>query len=89
MLPGIYDTQCGFKLFSKKAAQEIFSRTTVSGWGIDLEVLALARHLNFKIKELPVTWESQDESTLKSHAFFYTLKELFQIRKNIKNNIYE
>jgi len=88
LLPGIYDTQCGFKLFSKKASRKIFANTTINGWGIDLEILALAKHFSFKIKEFPVIWEAQDESTVRSHAFVHTLYELFRIRRNIKNKIY-
>jgi dolichyl-phosphate beta-glucosyltransferase len=88
LLPNIYDTQCGFKLFSQKASKRIFVNTTINGWGIDLEILALAKYFGFKIKEAPVVWEAQDESTVRSHAFFYTLKELFKIRKNIKNKFY-
>ncbi|MEI7810088.1 MAG: dolichyl-phosphate beta-glucosyltransferase [bacterium] len=89
LLPGIYDTQCGFKMFSQKASKEVFSRTTVNGWGADLEMLAIARVLGFSIKESPVTWESQDESTVRSHAFFHTLVELFKIRKNVRHNVYK
>jgi dolichyl-phosphate beta-glucosyltransferase len=88
LLPGIYDTQCGFKLFSKRAVDVIFPKTTIYGWGLDLEILALAKYFNFKIKELGVVWEAQDSSTLRSNAFINTLKELFKIRKNIKNRIY-
>lgn len=89
LLPGIYDTQCGFKMFSQKASINIFSKTTVNGWGADLEMLAIARNLNFKIKEAPIKWESQDESTVRSHAFINTLKELFVIRKNINACLYK
>ena len=49
LLPGIKDTQCGFKVFSSEAADEIFSRVTITGWGFDLEVLALARKFHYKI----------------------------------------
>ncbi len=89
LLPGIYDTQCGFKMFSKRAVQTIFRKTTVLGWGIDLEILAIARYFSFSVKELPVVWEAQDDSTVRSHAFFYTLKELFKIRKNIRDKYYD
>lgn len=89
LLPGIYDTQCGFKIFSRRASSTIFSKTTVNGWGADLEMLAIARNFNFKIKEAPVKWEAQNESTVRSHAFVYTLKELFVIRKNINANLYK
>jgi dolichyl-phosphate beta-glucosyltransferase len=89
LLPGIYDTQCGFKMFSKKASNIIFSKTTVNGWGSDLEMLAIARIYKFEIKEAPVRWEAQDESTVRSHAFFHTLKELFKIRRNVSSNLYK
>jgi len=88
LIPGIYDTQCGFKMFSKKASKDIFERTIVSGWGADLEMLTIAKIFNYKIKEAPVYWEAQDKSTLNSNAFLYTLKELFTIRKNLYSGIY-
>jgi dolichyl-phosphate beta-glucosyltransferase len=66
-LPGIQDSQCGFKLFKKKAAKDIFSRLQIYGsdskqikgayfgaW--DVEVLYLARKLGYTIKQVPVTW---------------------------------
>lgn len=56
LLPGLKDTQCGFKIFEAKAAEEIFSRQTILGWGFDLEVLAIARRLHYQI----VTIEAPD-----------------------------
>jgi dolichyl-phosphate beta-glucosyltransferase len=53
---GIQDTQCGFKIFSKDAAQKIFSKQRLNGFGFDVEVLYLARKYGYKIKEVPVTW---------------------------------
>jgi dolichyl-phosphate beta-glucosyltransferase len=50
LLPGISDTQCGFKAFRADAADEIFSRLTIGGWGFDLEALALARKLGYRIR---------------------------------------
>lgn len=49
LLPGIRDTQCGFKVFEAAAAEEIFSRQTILGWGFDLEILAIARKLGYDI----------------------------------------
>ena len=89
LLPSIYDTQCGFKMFSGKASKVIFSKTTVNGWGADLEMLAIARIFKFKIKEAPVKWEAQDESTVRSHAFIQTLKELLIIKKKVCINFYK
>jgi len=50
------DTQCGFKLFSGKAAKEVFSRQQIEGFGFDAEVLFIARRLGFKTIEVPVRW---------------------------------
>jgi len=89
LLPGIWDTQCGFKVFSNDASKIIFSKITINGWGADLEMLAIAKTYNLKIKEAPVKWESQDDSTVSSNAFLNTLKELFIIRKNINVGLYK
>lgn len=49
LLPGISDSQCGFKLFTARAAEEIFVRQTIDGWGFDMEVLAIARTLGYRV----------------------------------------
>jgi len=50
------DTQCGFKAFRRHAAREIFSRVEQEGFGFDVEAMALAQVLGFRIMELPVEW---------------------------------
>lgn len=50
------DTQCGFKLFSGRAAREVFPRQRIERWGFDAEVLFIARKLGFKTVEVPVRW---------------------------------
>jgi len=66
-LSGIEDSQCGFKMFTRKAANNIFRRLKVYGeaapeikhaymGAFDVEVLYLARKMGYKIKEVPVTW---------------------------------
>ncbi len=62
LLPGIQDSQCGFKLFTKKTARDIFSRCTLNGFGFDVEALYVARTLGYRIKEVPVTWKDSKES---------------------------
>ena len=54
------DTQCGFKAFTRQAAQEIFPRQRIERWGFDPELLYLARKLGFKVKEIPVIWSNSD-----------------------------
>jgi dolichyl-phosphate beta-glucosyltransferase len=56
ILPGVADTQCGFKLFSAQAAEAIFSRQTSDGFSFDVEILYLARRLGFAIREVPINW---------------------------------
>ena len=50
------DTQCGFKLFERGAAQEIFRRQRIERWGFDAELLFIARRLGYKTVEVPVRW---------------------------------
>jgi len=59
------DTQCGFKLFSRRAAQNIFSRLKTYGWGFDVEALLLAERLGYKVKEVPVAWRDAEGSHLR------------------------
>lgn len=82
-VPGIADTQLGFKVFTKRAAKEIFSRITVFGWGFDMEVLTIALKRNFKIKELPVLWREQGGSHVPLSAYVRSLWDLFKIKLNV------
>jgi len=50
------DTQCGFKAFSRRAAQAIFSQQKIERWGFDPELLYLAKKYGFKVVEVPVAW---------------------------------
>ena len=59
---GIQDTQCGFKLFTRKSAREIFSRCEMDGFSYDFEALMIARDLNFPIHEVPIRWAHQEGS---------------------------
>ena len=61
-LPGIHDSQCGFKLFRRAAAERVFARATLDGFGFDVEVLAIARRLGYRIAEVPVRWKNDDDS---------------------------
>jgi len=49
-------TQCGFKLFSRRAAGEVFRRQRIDGFGFDVEALFIARRLGFRTIEVPVRW---------------------------------
>ena len=62
-----YDTQCGFKAFTREAAQAVFPKQRVHRWAFDVELIFLARKLGFKITEVPVRWGHDDRS--KMHPF--------------------
>lgn len=80
IIPGIWDTQCGFKAFTDEAAEKIFNISTISGWGFDVEILALAARMGYKIGEIPVHWVNDDRSHIKFSAGLQFLKETLTIR---------
>lgn len=65
LLGDIEDTQCGFKAFSREAAQAIFSRQQLEGWAFDAEILYLAQRLGFTIAQVPIVWEHVGGSSFK------------------------
>ena len=62
VLPGISDTQCGFKLFSAAAADELFPRVTVGGFAFDVELLVMARRAGYEIREVGIEWRGRTGS---------------------------
>ncbi|PSH03875.1 MAG: glycosyl transferase [Acidobacteria bacterium] len=58
------DTQCGFKAFSRRAAEIIFTRQQIEGWGFDPELLFIARKFGLKLTEVPVEWANDDRSKI-------------------------
>lgn len=64
LLPGIKDTQCGFKLFKQKDVKGIFSKQTINGFGFDIEILTIAKGQGKKIVEVPVTWKNDGDTHL-------------------------
>jgi glycosyltransferase involved in cell wall biosynthesis len=55
-VPGLQDTQCGFKCFRADAAEELFRLQVLNGWTFDVEVLFLARRRGYRIVEIPIPW---------------------------------
>lgn len=81
---GIRDTQCGFKLFQTKAAREIFTRTTLNNFSFDIELLAIAKKLGFKIREIGINWYDNPHSTVSPiKDGWQMIKDAWHIRKNI------
>jgi glycosyltransferase involved in cell wall biosynthesis len=77
------DTQCGFKLFEREAAREIFRRQRIDRWGFDAEVLFIARRLGYHTVEVPVRW-SHSEGTKVSMGrdSLNMFVDLLRIRRN-------
>jgi dolichyl-phosphate beta-glucosyltransferase len=88
VLPGIWDTQCGFKAFTAQAAKEVFGNMKTTGWGFDVECLALSRRLGFKIKEVPVRWVNDLNSHVGASAYLQVLIETIRIRLRLWTNAY-
>jgi dolichyl-phosphate beta-glucosyltransferase len=69
-VPGVYDTQCGFKLFEGDVARELFARCHEDRFGIDIEVLCMARRrFGYRVAEVGVAWEHRDGSKVKWHDY--------------------
>lgn len=86
---GFRDTQCGFKLFRREAAQQIFPQSRVDGFCFDVEILAIAKKLGYRMCEIPVVWRNDDRS--KVNPTIDPLKmflDLFRIRFNILRGVY-
>lgn len=79
---GIWDTQCGFKAFRAEAAERIFSQATIDGWGFDIEILALARALKYKIGIIPAHWVNDDRSHFRWVDYVRVVGDIVKVRKN-------
>ena len=82
-VPGIWDTQCGFKAFVAKAAEDIFSRCKINRWGFDIEAMALTRKLNYRLGIIPVYWINNPNSSVSWKGYLNTFRELFKIKWNL------
>ena len=58
------DTQCGFKAFTRTAAQTVFQLQTIERWGFDPEILFIAMKRGYKVVEVPVSWAHDERSTI-------------------------
>jgi dolichyl-phosphate beta-glucosyltransferase len=89
MVPGINDTQCGFKMFTAAAVEAIFPLVRVDGWAFDIEVLYLARVKGLHIVEVPIEWHYRRESRLSLvRDGAGMLRELLAIRARARRGSY-
>lgn len=88
-LPGIRDTQCGFKLFSRAAARDVFSRATVDRFAWDVEALLLARRLGHRVAEVPVVWLHKEDSRVGLLKGAQAYGEVLSIRRRVRKALRE
>jgi len=79
-LRGIADTQCGFKVLSEEAVNNIVPQMKVDRWGGDFEMLMLAKKMGYNIIEIPVIWVDAGQSLVGLKGYIKTLQELFQVK---------
>ena len=89
-LPGLQDTQCGFKCFSANVAEDVFPLQTMTGWSFDAEVLFIARRRGFKIVEIPIPWYYNADSRVRLFQdSWHMAADLLSIQGNAKNGLYD
>ena len=82
VLPDVRDSQCGFKCFTREAAQRLFSQQKLDGFCFDVEVLYLAKRAGLKVTEIPVMWSEGKESKIRLvRDSARMLKDLLKIKK--------
>ncbi len=79
-VPGVGDTQCGFKLFRGSAARALFSMAKIDGWATDIEILHLCARFGWPVVEVPVHWAHAAGSKLRPVAYAQVLVEILQLR---------
>lgn len=87
-VPGIWDTQCGFKAFRAKAARDIFSVAQINGWLFDIEALALARYFGYTIHILGAHWIDEPNTHVTLSGYFKSFVEAFKVRWNLWTGVY-
>ncbi len=89
LVPGVRDTQCGFKAFTAEAARDLFRLGRIDGWAFDLEILALARRRGFAITEVGVEWTDDRRSRVNPlKDMWKVVREALTIRRNLRRGVY-
>ena len=89
-LPGLHDTQCGFKCFTAQAADDLFRYQTLDGWSFDIEILYIARLRGYRIEEIPIPWYFNAETKVNAvNDALKMLRDIASIRRNHHLGVYE
>jgi dolichyl-phosphate beta-glucosyltransferase len=90
VLPGLEDTQCGFKCFRARVVEDIFPRQTMSGWSFDVELLYIARRKGYRVKEIGVPWYFNPETKVSLVRDSLRMAvDLFTVRSNARQGLYD
>ncbi|MCL4272723.1 MAG: glycosyltransferase family 2 protein [Anaerolineales bacterium] len=90
ILPGLNDTQCGFKCFRADIAEAIFRQQTLAGWSFDIEILYLARRKKFTINEIPIHWYFDADSKVSAvRDAVRMISDIFRIHLNAIRGRYD
>lgn len=90
ILPGLNDTQCGFKCFRAAVAEDIFKRQTLLGWSFDIELLYIARRHGYRIVEIPIHWYHFSDSKVSAlRDAFGMIRDIFRIHANARRGTYD
>lgn len=88
VVPGIFDTQCGYKLFSDTATQALFRASCVDGFAFDVELIFLARRAGLRVREVPIVWRHKPGSRVRLQTGLAAFRQLFEIRRNARDGRY-
>ncbi|MCA9933141.1 MAG: glycosyltransferase family 2 protein [Ardenticatenaceae bacterium] len=88
-VPGIWDTQCGFKGFTAVAAQRIFSVSQIDRWGFDMEALAIARKLKYRIAIIATRWVDDADTHVNLGDYVNTVFEVLRVRWHLLTGAYQ
>jgi dolichyl-phosphate beta-glucosyltransferase len=87
-VPGIHDTQAGFKAFTGKCIEDILPDLTIDRWGFDVELLVAARCRGYRVKEVPIKWINAANSKVRALTYVEVLGEVWRVRRNRKAGRY-
>ena len=89
ILPGLNDTQCGFKCFRAAVAEDVFNRQTLNGWSFDIELLYIARRHGYRIVEIPIHWYHFSDSKVSAlRDAVRMISDIFRIHANARRGTY-
>ena len=89
-LPGLQDTQCGFKCFRDEVAEKVFTLQSMPGMAFDVEALFIARRMGYKIEEIPIPWYFDADSRVRLVQDSMKMAlDLLSIRRNARQGLYD